>query len=137
MYALNTISIATVLIFGVQCDNLLNLPNILFIIADDLRPEIGIYGAKNAYTPNIDTLAKNSIIFTKAYTQVIISHCSVAYPICLCTCCQVLLYVQITTSQIQSTNDIALHCNNYILLHHLLLFFVFCLFSFIVQWGHL
>lgn len=130
MSALNTICIATVLIFGVQCNNLLNSPNILFIIADDLRPELGIYGAKNAYTPNIDTLAKKSIIFTKAYTQVIISHCSVAYPICICRCCQVLLYLHYVPDTINKR-----HCNNYILLHHL--FFVFCLFSFIVQWRHL
>ena len=45
-------------------------PNFLFIIADDLRPALGCYGDKNAHTPNIDSLAKESVIFMQAYAQV-------------------------------------------------------------------
>lgn len=45
-------------------------PNFLFIIVDDLRPALGCYGDKNAYTPNIDALAKKSIVFTQAFAQV-------------------------------------------------------------------
>ncbi|XP_051168887.1 iduronate 2-sulfatase isoform X2 [Leptopilina boulardi] len=44
-------------------------PNFLFIIVDDLRPALGCYGDKNAYTPNIDALSKKSIIFTQAFAQ--------------------------------------------------------------------
>ncbi|WP_019028892.1 sulfatase [Colwellia piezophila] len=43
--------------------------NILFIGADDLRMNIGIYGENKAVTPNIDTLAAEGVNFTKAYVQ--------------------------------------------------------------------
>ena len=29
-------------------------PNVLFLMADDLRPELGCYGVKHAPTPNLD-----------------------------------------------------------------------------------
>lgn len=45
-------------------------PNFLLIIVDDLRTALGCYGDANAYTPNIDALAKDSIIFNEAYAQV-------------------------------------------------------------------
>lgn len=41
-------------------------PNILFIAVDDLRPELGIYGAR-AITPNIDKLAAGALVFDRAY----------------------------------------------------------------------
>jgi hypothetical protein len=44
--------------------------NILFITVDDLRPALGCYGDTMAYTPNIDDLAKRSMLFTNAYVQV-------------------------------------------------------------------
>lgn len=46
-------------------------PNVLFIVVDDLRPALGVYGAKAAFTPNIDRLAKRSIVFHNAYAQVL------------------------------------------------------------------
>lgn len=45
-------------------------PNVLFIVIDDLRPNLGVYGYQNAFTPNIDRLAKKSIVFNRAYAQV-------------------------------------------------------------------
>ena len=45
------------------------LPNILFIPVDDLRPELGAYGNKFIKTPNIDRLAEQGVIFTRAYCQ--------------------------------------------------------------------
>lgn len=49
-------------------------PNILLIIVDDLRTTLGCYGDVNAYTPNIDILAEDSVIFTEAFAQVFTSH---------------------------------------------------------------
>lgn len=43
--------------------------NILFIVVDDLRNQLGCYGDPTAITPNIDQLAKNGIVFNKAYCQ--------------------------------------------------------------------
>ena len=42
--------------------------NVLFIVTDDLRPELSIYG-RGAYTPNFDRLAAKGIVFDLAYTQ--------------------------------------------------------------------
>jgi len=44
--------------------------NILFITVDDLRPALGCYGDTMAFTPNIDALAKRSMLLTNAYVQV-------------------------------------------------------------------
>jgi iduronate 2-sulfatase len=44
-------------------------PNVLLILVDDLRPELGCYGAEHMVTPNLDQLASESILFDNAYTQ--------------------------------------------------------------------
>lgn len=45
-----------------------NTPNILIIIADDCTyNDLPLYGGKNAKTPNIDRLAKEGMLFNKAY----------------------------------------------------------------------
>ena len=44
-------------------------PNILFIPVDDLRPELGCYGNTIIKTPNIDAIAKNGMVFNRAYCQ--------------------------------------------------------------------
>jgi len=52
-----------------------NLPpryNVLFIISDDMRAELGCYGGL-AVTPNLDKLASTSVRFDRAYAQ---------YPLC-------------------------------------------------------
>jgi iduronate 2-sulfatase len=57
----------------VQCQKeskVTNRPtNVLFIAIDDLRPNIGAYGDSIAITPNIDKLAKNGVLFNRAYCQ--------------------------------------------------------------------
>lgn len=42
--------------------------NVLFVMADDLRPELASYGSP-ATTPNFDRLAKRSVQFDRAYCQ--------------------------------------------------------------------
>ena len=45
-----------------------NKPNILFITIDDLRPELGSYGAQ-VITPNLDRFANGAVQFNRAYCQ--------------------------------------------------------------------
>lgn len=45
-------------------------PNVLFILVDDLRPELGTYDAAQVISPNIDKLASESLQFNRAYCNV-------------------------------------------------------------------
>ena len=47
--------------------------NVLFIIADDLNCDIGVYGNDDVHTPNIDKLASEGVMFENAHVQ---------YPLC-------------------------------------------------------
>src|ERR1035438_9420092 len=45
-------------------------PNVLFIMSDDMRVEIGCYGSRfGAQTPNLDALAKSGARFDRNYCQ--------------------------------------------------------------------
>lgn len=47
--------------------------NVLFIVVDDLRTQLGCYGDKNILTPNIDSLASKGVVFNRAYCQMALS----------------------------------------------------------------
>ena len=61
--------------FGLQVTSLgkRNLPNVLFIVVDDLNCHVGSYGESLVHTPNIDRLAHRGVLFERAYAQ---------YPVC-------------------------------------------------------
>ena len=44
--------------------------NVLLIIVDDLRPELGCYGNEHMITPHIDQLATEGTVFDRAYCNV-------------------------------------------------------------------
>lgn len=44
--------------------------NVLFIIADDMRPELGCYGIEDIVTPHIDRLAEQATVFQNAYCNI-------------------------------------------------------------------
>ena len=43
-------------------------PNILWLIAEDFGPELGCYGTKEVWTPNLDRLAGEGMRYTRAFT---------------------------------------------------------------------
>lgn len=50
--------------------------NVLFIMVDDLRPELGCYGSEQAITPHIDRLGARSVVYQHAYCNVPVSGAS-------------------------------------------------------------
>lgn len=44
-------------------------PNVLFVIVDDLRPELGCYGNKEIKTPGFDAFSEQAVTFKRAYCQ--------------------------------------------------------------------
>lgn len=51
-------------------------PNVLLVIADDLRPELGCYDSPYVLSPNIDALASGGVVFRRAYCNVPVSGAS-------------------------------------------------------------
>lgn len=47
-------------------------PNILLIISDDLRPQLGCYGDTIVQTPHLDRFAQTALRFDRAYAQIAI-----------------------------------------------------------------
>lgn len=45
-------------------------PNILWIVTEDISPTLAVYGDNTAKTPNLDALAKESMVYDNAYAVV-------------------------------------------------------------------
>ena len=43
--------------------------NVLLLISDDMRPDVGAYGVQHMVTPNLDRLATRSAVLRRAYVQ--------------------------------------------------------------------
>jgi hypothetical protein len=48
--------------------------NILFIMYDDLRTELSIYGRSHMITPNFERLASRSVVFDYAFCQIAVCN---------------------------------------------------------------
>src|SRR5215207_7730413 len=44
-------------------------PNIIWLVGEDMGPELGCYGDKQSITPNLDRLAREGTRFTRAFTH--------------------------------------------------------------------
>ena len=68
----NILFIILILCFSCKKNN--DLPNIVLILTDDLGyNDVGFNGSTEIMTPNIDSIAKNGVLFTDGY---------VSYPVC-------------------------------------------------------
>ena len=43
--------------------------NVLFICADDMNVDLGVYGHPHVKTPHLDRLAERGVVFERAYCQ--------------------------------------------------------------------
>ncbi|KAA1260255.1 Choline-sulfatase [Rubripirellula obstinata] len=78
MFRLNFIALVCCAAFACHFEGFANADqvkpkNVLFIVIDDLRPEVNAYGQDSMVTPNWDRLAKKGVKFERAYCQ---------YPVC-------------------------------------------------------
>lgn len=55
---------------GVGTAGTTHKPNVLFIVVDDLRTNVGCFGDPLAITPNIDALARRGTVFANAHCQI-------------------------------------------------------------------
>ena len=69
LFILILCSFSTISVFSENPQKPADIPNILFIAVDDLKPWVTAYGDKHAKTPGMDKLAKGGIVFKNAYCQ--------------------------------------------------------------------
>lgn len=72
-------------------------PNVLFIMVDDLRPELGCYGNDSVVSPHMDRIADSGLLFERAYCQ---------YPVCGPSRCSLLTGLYATKSLFASNGSI-------------------------------
>ena len=61
--------VSSAMFAAVACAAGADTPNVLMIVIDDLRPELGCYGADYVKSPNIDRLSRSGLLFERAYCQ--------------------------------------------------------------------
>lgn len=62
-------------VVNVQCaDDVVKQTNLLFIMFDDLRPELSNYGRSHVITPNFERLAKRGVTFDYAFTHIAVCN---------------------------------------------------------------
>ena len=68
----SVLTAAAIALCELACAQSANMPplNILHIVVDDLRPELGAYGHPDRHTPAIDSLGDQGVVFDRAYCQV-------------------------------------------------------------------
>ena len=59
----------SLMFFSCNDENKSQRKNVLFIVVDDLKPLLGSYGYNEIISPNIDKLASEGVLFSKAYAQ--------------------------------------------------------------------
>ena len=62
-----TLSLSLILCFQSLCLGE-KRPNILWIVGENLKLDLGCYGAKNVKTPNLDKLASEGEMYTKVFS---------------------------------------------------------------------
>lgn len=67
---------STFMVVGCSRQEEPSLLNILWIMADDLGPDLGCYGTSEVYTPNIDRLASEGVRYTNLFTVAAVSSVS-------------------------------------------------------------
>ena len=58
------------LTFALACGLAAPALNVLHVIVDDLRPDLGCYGREWAQTPHFNTLARHGFVFTQAHAAI-------------------------------------------------------------------
>jgi iduronate 2-sulfatase len=62
--------------------------NVLFIVVDDMRPDLSSYNATISHTPNMDRLAATGMLFSRAYVSATApSSCSALRSCHQCSLC--------------------------------------------------
>src|SRR6187455_3377459 len=61
--------LALLLVLVVSTSRGADRPNIVWVVGEDLGPELGCYGDAQAITPNMDRIAKEGARFTRCFTH--------------------------------------------------------------------
>ena len=65
---MNKLSFCLSILVGHFCFGLASQPNILWIVGENLKLDLGCYGAKNVRTPNLDRMAAEGERYTKVFS---------------------------------------------------------------------